>query len=229
MLRAELDQAALNSPAYVMDCSYHACYANSAALMLVGIGRATPDPHGGEIRRDADGEAKGMLWERAMNLVHQASMHSHIDLFEVDVMANLVEQNARRHLSHGITSVGDAVITPESAELYRLADERGKLPIMIYQVRGGQGFFAAPEEAASGPFLDDNVSDPPTRRDREDLHRPCLAGPCPDGMSPRTARRRIWVRPATGKMMSISLYSMPPRAGCRSRSTASATVPLIRL
>ncbi len=159
LLRWELDEAAPRNPVCVMDSSYHACYANSAALTLVGIDRTTPDPPGGEIRRDDRGEPNGLLWERAMDVVHHASMRSYVDTFGPDVVADLVQQNAQRHLSHGITSVGDALVMPESAEIYRLTDERGKLPIVIHQMRGGPGFFAAPEDAAGGAFIEDDVSD----------------------------------------------------------------------
>ena len=157
--RHELDEAAPNNPVCVMDSSYHACYANSAALAMVGIDRHTPSPPGGEIRKDDSGEPNGVLWERAMDPVHHASMRSYIDTFGEDVVADLVQQNAMRHLSHGVTSVGDALVMPESAEIYRLTDERGKLPIVIHQMRGGPGFFAAPEEAAGGAFMEDDVSD----------------------------------------------------------------------
>lgn len=159
LLRGELDEAAPRNPVCVMDSSYHACYANSAALAVVGLDRDTPNPPGGEIRRDRRGEPNGVLWERAMDRVHHASMRSHIDTFGPDAVADLVQQNAQRHLSHGITSVGDALVMPESAEIYRLTDERGKLPIVIHQMRGGPGFFAAPEDAAGGAFLEDDVSD----------------------------------------------------------------------
>ncbi|MYB21404.1 MAG: amidohydrolase family protein [Chloroflexi bacterium] len=128
LLRSELDEVAPNNPVCVMDSSYHACYANSAALAMVGIDRHTPNPPGGEIRKDASGEPNGTLWERAMDPVHHASMRSYIDTFGEDAVAGLIEQNARRHLSHGITTVGDALVMPESAEIYRLADERGRLP-----------------------------------------------------------------------------------------------------
>ena len=157
--RGELDEAAPNNPVCVMDSSYHACYANSAAMALGGITRETPDPRGGEILRDERGEPAGMLWERASDPVHRASMRAHIDRLGPETVAELVEQNALRHLSHGVTSVGDAVVMPESAEIYRIADERGKLPIVIHQMRGGNGFFAAPEAAAGGAFLADDVSD----------------------------------------------------------------------
>ncbi len=159
LFRNELDEVAPNNPVCVMDSSYHACYAHSAALAMVGIDRDTPNPPGGEIRLDDHGEPNGVLWERAMDPVHHASMRSYIDTFGPDVVAGLVEQNARRHLSHGITSVGDALVMPESAEIYRLTDERGQLPIVIHQMRGGPGFFAAPEDAAGGAYMEDDVSD----------------------------------------------------------------------
>lgn len=159
LTRAELDDVAPNNPVCVMDSSYHASYANSAAMAIAGINFETPDPRGGQILRNDSGEATGMLYERASDLVHHASMRAHIDTLGPEVVADLVEQNALRHLSHGITSVGDAVVMPESAEMYRLADERGKLPIVIHQMRGGNGFFAAPEAAANGAFLQDDVSD----------------------------------------------------------------------
>ena len=159
LLRGELDEAAPNNPVCIMDSSYHSCYANSAALAVAGIDRNTPDPAGGEILRDASGEPNGVLWERAMDSVHHASMRGYMDAFGPDAVAGLVEQNALRHLSHGITSVGDALVMPESAEIYRLADQRGKIPIAIHQMRGGPGFFEIPEEAAVGAFDQDDVSD----------------------------------------------------------------------
>ena len=159
LFRPELDEVAPTNPVCVMDSSYHACYANSAALALVGIDRDTPDPRGGNILHDDSGEPNGVLWERAMDPVHHATMRSYIDTFGPDVVAGLVEQNARRHISHGITSVGDALVMPESAEIYRLTDERGQLPIVIHQMRGGPGFFAAPEDAAAGAYMEDDVSD----------------------------------------------------------------------
>ena len=48
---------------------------------------------------------------------------------------------------------------PESAELYRVADRLGKLPIVVHQMRGGERFFAVPELASKGQYLEDDVSD----------------------------------------------------------------------
>ncbi len=82
--RTELDDVAPNNPVCVMDQSYHSCHANSAALAIAGIGRDTPNPRGGEILRDERGDATGLLWERAMDSVHHASLRAHIDVLSHD-------------------------------------------------------------------------------------------------------------------------------------------------
>ncbi len=159
LTRGDLDEAAPNNPVCVMDFSYHACYANSAALALAGIDEDSPDPHKGWIHREEDGGPNGVLWERAMDPVHRTSMRAHIERYGEDSVAELVHQNAMRHLACGVTSIGDALTMPESAEMYRIADSRGRLPICVQQLRGGDQFFQAPERASRGEFDDDNVSD----------------------------------------------------------------------
>jgi predicted amidohydrolase YtcJ len=157
--RQELDEVAPNNPVCIMDFSYHACYANSAALALAGIDGSTKDPYKGWIKKGDDEEPNGVLEERAMDPVHHMSMRAHIDHFGEEGVADLVHQNAMRHLSHGITGIGDALTMPESAEMYRIADAAGKLPISVQQLRGGDGFFGIPEQASKGVYDQDNVSD----------------------------------------------------------------------
>ena len=159
LTRYELDEAGGDHPVCVMDDSYHALYANSAALALAGIDRDTPDPAKGVIVRDDSGEPTGFLQERAMDAVHRTTMRSFIEVYGEDAVGDLVQHNARRHLSHGVTSLGDAQTMPESAQMYRLADAQGKLPICVRQLRGGDTFFGAPSRPAAGEFLEDNVSD----------------------------------------------------------------------
>ena len=157
--KQELDEATGDHPVCVMDDSYHALYANSAALTIAGIDRDTPDPHKGWIVRDRAGEPTGFLQERAMDAVHKTTMRSFIDVYGEEVVGDLVQHNARRHLAHGVTSLGDAQTMPESAEMYRIADRQGKLPIAVHQLRGGETFFGVPSRAATGEYGADNVSD----------------------------------------------------------------------
>lgn len=158
LTRWELDEVAPHNPVCIMDGSVHACYANSQALQLAGIDRGTPDPEHGQFLREASGEPNGTLWECGMNLVHALSLKAYLDTYE-DRVADLVQANCRRHLAHGITSVGDALVTPEAAAMYRRTDALGKLPMVIHQMLGGAYFFAPPREAAQGEIDTGQVSD----------------------------------------------------------------------
>ncbi len=156
--RWQLDEAAPDNPVCVMDGSVHACYANSAALGLAGIDRNTPDPPHGQILRDESGDPDGTLWEAAMNPVYNLSIQDFMDYYG-DEVADLVRQNCMRHLACGITSVGDALVVPDAARLYRATEGQKKLPIVVHQMLGGEGFFAPPERASKGELGDGNVSD----------------------------------------------------------------------
>ncbi len=66
--RLALD-AAQKGPVYLDSLDVHAAWLNSAALAAAGISRDTPDPFGGRIARDANGDPTGLLLERAVELV----------------------------------------------------------------------------------------------------------------------------------------------------------------
>ena len=188
LTRWELDEAGGDHPVCVMDDSYHALYANSAALAIAGIDRDTPDPRGGVIVRDDSGEPTGFLQERAMDGVHRTTLRSFIEVYGEDVVGDLVRRNADRHLSHGVTTIGDAQTMPEGAEMYRMADRQGKLPICVRQLRGGDGFFAAPERAAAGEFAERRRLRPSPRRFGQALHGPGLPELRVLPLPPRMAR-----------------------------------------
>lgn len=67
--RYDLDRGCSDSPVSIMRTCAHIRCVNSMALKLAGIDRNTPDPPGGEIERDADGEPTGVLKENARNLL----------------------------------------------------------------------------------------------------------------------------------------------------------------
>ena len=159
LTRHDLDLVAPSNPVCIIDRSVHCCYANSAALALARIDSGTSNPDGGEIVRGEDGEATGWLWERAMDGVYGVSLAALIEYYGDDFAADLVHQNAMRHLANGITSVADAAVGPDAARLYRIADERGALPITLHQMRAGPGFFAAPEQIAREGVSDVAISD----------------------------------------------------------------------
>ncbi len=66
---ADLDRVVSDRPALMRARSGHALWVNSALLQFCGIDRNTPDPEGGYIGRDAEGNLTGILFENAMHLV----------------------------------------------------------------------------------------------------------------------------------------------------------------
>ncbi len=67
--RYDLDEISSEKPIFLRRVCGHIAVANSKALELAGIDRDTPDPDGGIIDRDEEGEPTGILRETAMNLV----------------------------------------------------------------------------------------------------------------------------------------------------------------
>lgn len=54
-----LDEAEPDTPVFIDSADLHSCWTNSAGLKVLGITRDTPDPAGGEIVRDGNGDATG--------------------------------------------------------------------------------------------------------------------------------------------------------------------------
>ena len=68
--RQDLDKIAPDNPVFLTRADGHAAVANSAALKLAGVDKATPNPFGGEILKDTKaGEPTGVLLDHAMELV----------------------------------------------------------------------------------------------------------------------------------------------------------------
>ena len=67
--RTDLDAVAPLNPVYLTAKSLHAAWANSTALQIAKLDRNTPDPPGGRLGRDDQGELTGILFESAMELV----------------------------------------------------------------------------------------------------------------------------------------------------------------
>jgi len=66
---ATLDAVSPDNPVMLFDVSGHSVWANSRALALAGIDRATPNPEGGIIERDSAGNPTGVLRETAGRLI----------------------------------------------------------------------------------------------------------------------------------------------------------------
>lgn len=115
-----------NTPVWLRRVDGHAALANAEAMRRAGITRDTPNPPGGEILRDARGEATGVFVDRAMDLIGA--------VVEGDdqTAEDLILAAQAKCLEAGLTGVHDAGVSPAEIEVYqRLADE-GRLKIRIY-------------------------------------------------------------------------------------------------
>jgi len=105
----------------------HALWVNSAALKLAGIDDDTADPDGGEILRDSDGHATGILIDNAMALVGQAMppvLDKDMQEYALVAMRDLA--------SEGLTSVHDAGITAQEVRAFQALRRVNNMPIRVY-------------------------------------------------------------------------------------------------
>jgi predicted amidohydrolase YtcJ len=141
--RADLDAIASDHPLVIIDASYHGCFVNSRALEQAGIDRHASAQGQGIIVLDGSGDPTGELFETSSDVPAALSWRSYADRSPAELVS-LVEANARRHLAVGITSVSDAMVTPEGSALYTAVAQAGGLPIDIHQMLGGATFFQEP-------------------------------------------------------------------------------------
>ncbi|MCJ7433588.1 MAG: amidohydrolase [Anaerolineales bacterium] len=99
---SDLDTIAPNNPVYLTAKSLHAALANSIALKMTNINASTPDPKDGQIQRDQNGQATGVLLETAMQLVEDI-----LPVPTVNEIANAIENAQPGLWKMGLTGLHD--------------------------------------------------------------------------------------------------------------------------
>ncbi len=69
LTRHDLDPFSPNTPVVANRADEHSIVANSKAMEIAGVTRDTPDPDGGQILKDENGEPTGMFVDNAMALI----------------------------------------------------------------------------------------------------------------------------------------------------------------
>ncbi len=105
----------------------HALWVNSKALALAGITRDTPDPAGGQIVRDGNGEPTGVLVDNAMDL-----MGAVIPKDSPAQYQQRLDAVGPHLLSLGITGMHDAGIGHDVYDFYLARAVAAQLPLRIY-------------------------------------------------------------------------------------------------
>ncbi len=122
--RRHLDPIVGDRPAWLEQRDGHMGLANSKALALAGVTRATPDPRGGVIERDADGEPTGELKEAAMDLVTRLIPPPTAEERYAALLPLL-----DRAASYGLTSVQNASLSEGSLAAFERAAREGRLKL----------------------------------------------------------------------------------------------------
>ncbi len=135
--RQMIDAVTAQTPLLLSRYDGHAILANSLAIKLAGITRATVDPVGGLIVRDDSGEPTGVFKDAAQDLIARAIPRPTETEMEEALRAALAEA-ARA----GVTSLHSITVDTDSwngcytgeIELLRRAEREGWLTCRIYEI-----------------------------------------------------------------------------------------------
>lgn len=131
---AELDKVVADRPVWLERVDGHAAWANTRAMQLAGISKDTPDPAGGKIVRDADGNATGVFIDAAQDLVTRVLPAT----TEAQGRA-LLDVSLRKIAAMGLTGVHDAGIQAGHDKLYRDYADNNRLTTRVYAMIGDTG------------------------------------------------------------------------------------------
>jgi predicted amidohydrolase YtcJ len=122
-----IDPLTPDTPVFVSRYDGHMALANSVTLRLAGITAQTPDPPGGVIVRDAQGNPTGVLKDAAMDFVARVQPP-----LPHDERVRAVKRALAHAASLGVTSVQN--MDPDYADIavYSEVLERGELTARIY-------------------------------------------------------------------------------------------------
>jgi len=147
---ADLDRVESTRPVWLERVDGHAGWANRRALQLAGISRDTPDPAGGHIERDAQGEPTGILVDAATELVAK-----HVPAPSAAELQAALDAVQEELLSQGMTAVHDAGISDATDALMREYAATGRLKLRYYAMLDGADQALRQRMLAAGPLKDD--------------------------------------------------------------------------
>lgn len=134
-LHDSLSAVTPDHPVMLIHTSGHAVFVNRKAMTLVEMGNDTVAPEGGEIVRDENGRATGMMRESAQDVFRQAfSGHQGRRPAGIaeDDMRRMVMLAGEESLRHGITSFQDLGTSFAEVDLLKKMADEGNLPVRLW-------------------------------------------------------------------------------------------------
>jgi len=130
-----LSEISPDNPVVLTHASGHAMLVNAKAMELAGITRDTPDPEGGELVRDTDGNPIGVFRENAEDLISIVYDQYQAARTPEQIRAEelrAIELATRECLSKGITTFCDAATPLDTVEIFRELADRGQLGLRLW-------------------------------------------------------------------------------------------------
>lgn len=121
-----LDALPTRRPVALVGGDGHNIWVNQRALDIAGITASTPDPAGGKIVKDAEGEPSGVLKDDAQPLVTR-----HIPEPDREQLVAAAAKTFAEAAASGITTFMEAVVGKGELSVYQTLAERGALPQRI--------------------------------------------------------------------------------------------------
>jgi len=125
--RQLIDAVTPDHPVYINRLDGHMSVANSLALKLAKITKATPDPPGGVIVRDAKGAPTGVLKDAAEELMFKV-----IPPASDEEISDALRAAMKYAAANGVTSVQDMSASPEDLRVYQELKAAGALTVRVY-------------------------------------------------------------------------------------------------
>ena len=130
---ASLDEVSPNNPVLLTHASGHAAFANAKAMERSGIRRPTESPAGGEILRDAKGDATGLLRERAQGLIKRgAGAPPPTPAESLARERRALELASEEVLAKGITTFQDAGSDLATIDRMKAMVDEGKIGVRLW-------------------------------------------------------------------------------------------------
>ncbi len=126
-----LSEVSPKHPVLLYRVAGHAALANRLALRLAGITGKTPNPPGGEILKDGNGQPTGILVDRAIGLIQRVIPERRAPLRELALEAQ------KACFRVGLTGIHDMGVSLEDAAALQKLAEEGVLKIRLYIALSG--------------------------------------------------------------------------------------------
>ncbi|HMA19918.1 MAG TPA: amidohydrolase, partial [Gemmatimonadaceae bacterium] len=127
-----LSRAVPNNPVVLSRIDGHAVLANAMAMRAAGITRATRDPVGGRVERDAEGSPSGVFADNASGLVTRAEPGSTPAQTRSAIIAAIAEAN-----KWGLIGVHDAGQRRSTIDIYESLAREGRYNLRNYVMVSG--------------------------------------------------------------------------------------------